>query len=154
MATKAKKANSQAVSKSSKKRVRTASKSNLSVPKELESCVGYVLYNHKEWIDDNPKGSLGELRERIDEALDQCNEIVNAEDDPHILAYDDIPEPLIYELELWDNDDPDCTFSYRLPNLEEMLQDLDELIETFGTELVVGRLRDAASKSPKRRKPA
>ena len=155
MATKAKKqTNSQAVSNSSKKRVRTASESKLSVPKELESYVGYVLHNHKEWIDDNPEGSLGELRERIDEALDQCNQIVDAEDDPHILAYDDIPEPLVYELELWENDDPDCTFSYRLSNLEEMLQDLDELIETFGTELVVGRLRNAASKSPKRRKPA
>lgn len=144
MATKVRKAKSQAVSKASKKRARTASKPKLVVPKELENTVGYVLHNHKEWIDDNPDGSLEELRNRIDEALEQCQEIVNAEDDPHILEYDDIPEPLVYELELWNNDDPHCTFSYRLANLEEMLMDLDQLIETFGEDLIVSQLRSAA----------
>jgi len=152
MATKVRKAKSQAALKSSKKCVRTASKPKLVIPKELASSVGYMLHNHKEWIDDNPDGLLGELRSRIDEALEQCQEIADAEDDPHILEYDDIPEPLVYELELWNNDDPCCTFSYRLPNLEELLQDLDDLIESFSEDLNVSQLRSAASKTPQRRK--
>lgn len=46
--------------------------------------------------------------------------------------WDDIPEPLESELAEWDNSESFCTFDYRLPNQEDLLSEVEELIEEVG----------------------
>ena len=58
-----------------------------------------VFHDYEAWIRENPEVTLKELRERLEKALQQCNDIA-AEGDPCIDTYEDIPEPLASELRL------------------------------------------------------
>lgn len=111
------------------------------VPKRLRFAANEVLACHSEWMDSIPEGTVGELRERIEKAIEQCHKIADRKGDPHIDSYKRIPEPLLSELHQWDNSGPECTFSYRLANLEDLQMNLEELEEVLEPEFLLSAFR-------------
>lgn len=87
---------------------------------------------HSQWLVENPEGTLGELQEWLDEAYQQCLEFVES-DDPPIEHTDDIPSPLFEYLDAWEDHDGE-PFSFREPNLDEDLSDVEYLIEEHGED--------------------
>lgn len=107
---------------------------------ELASTVKDVFRNHRRWINKHPKATLGDLKERLAMALDQCQRIVG-DGDPHIANGVYVPEPLASELNEWKNDDEECTFSYRGEELEQLLDDVHELAEELGDDFQVSKIK-------------
>ncbi|MHB0960101.1 MAG: hypothetical protein ACYC0X_19800 [Pirellulaceae bacterium] len=105
-----------------------------------------VFHDYEGWIRENPEVTLKELRERLEKALEQCNDIAAA-GDPRIDTYEDIPEPLASELRSWDNSGEECTFSYRAFNLEQFVQSVGKLMETVGDEYKMSQLIEDTRRS-------
>lgn len=103
---------------------------------KLNSLKESVAIAHRTWIRANPGKTIGQLKEQIGLAMEQCLEF-----DPEetVQDYDyDIPEPLASELSQWD--DPEATFGDREDDLEELANDLEALIEELGPHYKIGRL--------------
>lgn len=100
----------------------------------------YIARQHRKFIASNPKATLKDLRDRLRLAVEQCEWLVEVSDDARIEDWDDIPEPLASELAEWDNSESYCTFDYRLPNQEDVLSEVEELIEEVGPRFRLNRL--------------
>ena len=94
-----------------------------------------VVRDNITWIKDNSNGTLGQLLARLQEAWDQCREMASLTNDARIEdCWENIPEPLISQLVDWDNSNEDCTFSYREPNIESHVGDVEELVDELGED--------------------
>lgn len=93
---------------------------------------------HSKWLSDNPDGTLGQLRDWLDEADQQCWDFIES-GDPPIEQTGDIPSPLFDYLDAWEEHDGQ-PFSYREPNLEEDLSDVEYLIEELGEDTKLASL--------------
>ena len=93
-------------------------------------------YSPTPWLRENPKATLGQLKERVEEAVDQCIQFGDERIPDH---QNDIPAPLSEELAEWElpEDEEDQTFDYRVENLQEISEHLDELIEWLGDDFEV-----------------
>lgn len=96
----------------------------------------YFRNDFKAWLTQRPKGTLGQLRDWLKEAHDQCLEIVDS-GDPPIETTEDIPEELDEYLGIWGEHDGEC-FSYREVQIEEDIMNVEGFIEKLGpkTKLV------------------
>lgn len=111
--------------------------------KHRESVTKWIAFNHRSWIAANPEGALADLLEFLDlvrfEILryDADELIVNHIDDLGIAAdylsdWDDPSVPV--------DEDELPSFGYRLENLDEDLQHVDELIDLVGDSFKVADL--------------
>ena len=92
----------------------------------------YFRDDFKSWLKQRPNGTLGELRDWLKEAYDQCSDMVMM-GDPPIETTEDIPEELDEYLGYWGEHDGEC-FSYREVQIEEDIMNCDEFIEDHGRE--------------------
>ena len=100
-----------------------------------------VTRDYITWIKDNPNGTLGQLLARLQEALDQCRDMASATNDARIEdCWENIPEPLIFQLAEWDNSGENCTFSYREANIEVHIGDVEELVDELGEDFKAANL--------------
>lgn len=97
-----------------------------------------VRNKHQLWLEDSPKGTLGELLAWLEEAYEECLTFVSS-DDPVIEETDDIPPTLADYLSAFDDHDGE-QFSYREANLEEDIQEVEELIEELGKGMRLAKL--------------
>lgn len=102
----------------------------------LNDLMKSVARAHRTWIRANPGKTLGQLKEQIDLAMEQCLEFDSEET---VQDYDyDLPEPLASELSQWD--DPEATFGDREDDLGDLSNELDALIEKLGPDFKIKKL--------------
>lgn len=108
----------------------------------LQELKADVIVENREWINAHPYGTLGQLRERMELAVQQCWQQASHEDGP-VRGYGDLPEPLASELRLWPlrgEDGRPKTFSDRAVELEGFLSRVVRLIGHTGPDFIVSRL--------------
>jgi len=100
-----------------------------------------IARNHQRWIKDNPKSTLGDLRDYMLGVQDEMNEY--NDDDPVADLDGDAAE---YCADFGDDDEADQTVGYRLANVEEDIRVIEELIEEVGEEYKVRSLKGTSNK--------
>ncbi len=92
----------------------------------------YFRHEFRFWLERRPQGTLGQLRDWLEEVHNQCLDFV-WEGDPQIEGTDEIPCELDEYLNYWGDHDGEC-FSYREANIEEDIINVDGFIEDLGSE--------------------
>jgi hypothetical protein len=100
--------------------------------KDLAELKQKVARNHQAWIEDNPRGTLGDLRAYMLGVQEEMNGY--DEDDPVADLDGDAGQYCA------GFDDDDVTVGYRLGNVEEDIQVIEELIEEVGEKYKVRSL--------------
>jgi hypothetical protein len=107
--------------------------------KELAELKQRIARNHRAWIEDNPRSTLGDLRDYmlgVQEAMNEYND-----DDP-------VADIVVVAGEYCAGfGEDDVTVGYRLANVEEDIQVIEELIEEVGEEYKVRSLKGASNKN-------
>ena len=101
-----------------------------------------VASNHMGWIRDNPKGTLGELRCYLRGVRKEMNEY---EDDDLVADLDGDAGEYCAGFE-GDDVEGDVTVGYRVGNVEQDIQVVQEMIEEVGEQYKVRSLKGGYSK--------
>ena len=106
---------------------------------DKDSVLHQVVYDHTCWINRNPQGTLGELLEFLDSVR---HEMIQYEGDELIADHiDDLCDAALYLGDFGDDEDDDQPdFDYRMDNVNEDIQSVEELIAFTGESYMVADL--------------
>jgi len=97
-----------------------------------------IVFDHSRWISSNPEGTLTDLLEHLESVR---SEMMRYDEDELITDHiDDLEIAAEYLGTFEDDDDERETFGYRLENVDEDLQNVDDLIELVGESFKVAEL--------------
>lgn len=92
--------------------------------------------NHNAWIARNPAGTLAMLFMHLHKAAYECS---NWADELILENLDNVGPELYHELRQWQHEDDD-NFDYRMEELISFTDEIHDLIDLFGPDLLVTRL--------------
>lgn len=100
--------------------------------------------NHRRWIEENKDATLGDLLEYLNSVQDELTaydeDVVLADIIDELVAAADYLDDFTPVEEPLDDDGEMATVEYRLANVEEDIEYVEELIDELGEEFLVSQL--------------